>query len=581
MDYSKLVEVYEQIESTSKRLAKTHAISELLKITSDEDIEHIILLLRGRLFPDWNKAKIGVASKLVLKAIGTSTGASIKDIENMWRDIGDLGLVAEQTIAKKTQVTLFQQNLTSDKVFANLQKVSTMEGSGSVDRKVQLIAELMSSAKPKEAKYIVRTVLEDLRVGIGDGTLRDSIVWAYMPIEINYDSEKIAIDVDREEFNKVVEIIQTAFDKSNDFGVVALAARKGVDALEKISLIPGNPIKVMLAQKEVNIDDAFKRVGVPAVIEYKYDGFRMQIHKFKGQVKVFTRRLEEVTKQFPEVVQFVTNNIAAEEFIIDCEAVGYDAKSGKYLVFQHISQRIRRKYDIEALAKKMPVELNIFDILFCDGKNLLKETLEKRRAVLEKIVTEKKFEIILSHKLITSSKEEAMLFYDESVKQGNEGVMIKNQEGIYKPGSRVGTWIKLKSTMDTLDLVIVGAEWGEGKRSGWFTSLALACVDEDGTFLEVGKVGTGLKEKAEEGLSFGEVTELLKPLMKTEKGREVTFKPEIVLEIQFEEIQASTNYSSGYALRFPRVKTLREDRSPEDASSLERIKEEFDTQKKS
>ena len=229
----------------------------------------------------------------------------------------------------------------------------------------------------------------------------------------------------------------------------------------------------------------------------------------------------------------------------------------------------------------MPVELNIFDILFCDGKNLLKETLEKRRAVLEKIVTEKKFEIILSHKLITSSKEEAMLFYDESVKQGNEGVMIKNQEGIYKPGSRVGTWIKLKSTMDTLDLVIVGAEWGEGKRSGWFTSLALACVDEDGTFLEVGKVGTGLKEKAEEGLSFGEVTELLKPLMKTEKGREVTFKPEIVLEIQFEEIQASTNYSSGYALRFPRVKTLREDRSPEDASSLERIKEEFDTQKKS
>ncbi|MBU1850709.1 MAG: ATP-dependent DNA ligase [Nanoarchaeota archaeon] len=581
MDYKTLVEVYEEIEKTSKRLAKTYFISNLLKKTPVNDLQRIILLLRGKLFPEWDKSKIGVAGRLVLKSIAAASGAHNTEIENLWRELGDLGLVAEKVIQNKTQITLFQKNLTVEKVFSNLQKIATIEGMGSVDRKTKLISELLSNATPKEAKYIVRTVLEDLRVGIGSSTMRDAIVWAFLPIDINFDSEKISIDVDREEYNKMVEIIQSALDKSNDFGVVARAATVGISELEKVTIIPGNPIKVMLAQKENNIDDAFKRVGTPAVIEFKYDGFRMQIHKFQDQIKIFTRRLEEVTKQFPEVVKYVQENIGAEEFIIDCEAVGYDSKTEKYLVFQHISQRIRRKYDIEQLAQKLPVEINVFDILFYNGENLLKRAFKDRRVILEKIVKEKKFEIILSHKLITSSKEEAMKFYDESVRKGNEGIMVKNIEGIYKPGSRVGTWIKVKSTMDTLDLVIVSAEWGEGKRSGWFTSFTLACIDDDGNLLEIGKVGTGVKEKAEEGLSFGELTELLKPLIKTEKGREVTFKPEIVLEIQFEEIQKSPTYSSGYALRFPRVKTLREDRSPEDACTLDRIKEEFEAQKKS
>jgi len=455
-----------------------------------------------------------------------------------------------------------------------------MEGVGSTDRKIQLIAELLSSAKLKEAKYIVRTVLEDLRVGIGDGTMRDSIVWAYLPVKIGYDPEKVAIEVDREEYNKAVETVQSAYDKSNDFGTTAIAAMKGVEELKKIKLVPGNPVKVMLAQKENSVKDAFERVGLPAMIEYKYDGFRMQIHKFNGQIKILTRRLEDVTRQFPEVVRYVSSNIKGEDFIIDCEAVGFDPKTNKYLVFQHISQRIRRKYNIEELSKRFPVELNVFDILFYNKEDLLNHPLKERRSILERIVTEKRFKIILSHKLVTSSKEDTIRFYDEAVKKGNEGVMIKDMNGTYKPGSRVGTWIKLKAYMDTLDLVIVGAEWGEGKRSGWFTSFTLGCVDDNNNILEVGKVGTGMKEKPEEGLSFGELTELLKPLVIQEKGREVIVKPEIVLEIQFEEIQKSPTYSSGYALRFPRVKALRVDRSSEDVCTLERIKEEFKKQKK-
>lgn len=581
MKYSDLVEVYEKIESTSKRLEKTFYISELLKKTNEEDISTIILLLRGQLYPDWDKRKIGVASKLVLKAINTASGAGISKIEQLWKEIGDLGLVSEEVIGTKSQATLFSTSLSVAKVFSNLRKLNDMEGAGSVDRKTQLIAELLSSAKPKEAKYIIRTVLEDLRVGIGDGTLRDSIVWAYLPIEVNYDPEKISIDVDREEFNKVVGLVQSAYDKSNDFATVALAAIKGEKELEDINLVPGNPIKVMLAQKVATMDEGFEKVGVPAVLEYKYDGFRVQIHKFNNQIKILTRRLEDVTGQFPEVAKYVLKNVEGKNFIIDCEAVGYDPKTKKYMVFQHISQRIRRKYNIEELAKKLPVELNVFDVLYYDGETMLNKTLEERRILLEKIIKEDEFKIILSKKIVTSDKAEATAFYNESVRKGNEGVMLKNLKAPYKPGSRAGSWIKLKSYMDTLDLVVVGAEWGEGKRSGWLTSFTLACVNENGEFLEIGKVGTGVKEKPEEGLSFGELTELLKPHFKQEKGREVTIKPEIVLEIQFEEIQASPTYSSGYALRFPRVKTLRDDRSPDDACTLERIQEEFYKQKKS
>lgn len=581
MQYSKLVEVYEKIESTSKRLEKTHYISELLKTTKDEDIETIMLLLRGTLYPDWDKRKMGVASKLVLKAINTASGSSVAQIEDSWKKTGDLGLVAEKLIDSKSQATLFSTSLSVAKVFSNLRKLTEMEGSGSVDRKIQLIAELLSSAKPKEAKYIVRTVLEDLRVGIGDGSIRDAIVWSFLPVRVEFDFEKIAIDVDREEYNEVVNIVQSAYDKSNDFAVVAKAAKKGVSELEKVSILTGNPIKVMLAQKVADIDEGFERVGTPADVEFKYDGFRMQIHKTDDKIKIFTRRLEEVTSQFPEVVEYVKKFVKGDNFILDCEAVGFYSKTKKYTPFQHISQRIRRKYNILELAKKLPIELNVFDLLLYNGKTLLNKPFSERRNLLEQIVSEQPLKIVLSKRIITSDKKEAMDFYNESLKLGNEGVMLKAMDSEYKPGSRVGFMVKLKSAMDTVDLVIVGAEWGEGKRSGWLTSFALACIDDNNKFLDIGKVGTGIKEKPEEGLSFGELTDMLKPHVISEKGREVKIKPEIVLEIQFEEIQASTNYSSGYALRFPRVVLARTDRSPEECTTLSMIKEAFDKQKKS
>ncbi len=583
MRYAQLVDIYEKLDKTTKRLEKTYIISGFLKTIDVKDTSDSVLLLQGKVFPSWDEHKIGVASRLILKAINLATGIKINEIEKEWKKEGDLGIVTEKLIARKKQKTLFATSLTVDKVINNLRKLAVLEGIGTVDKKISLIAELLTSAQPLEAKYITRTVLEELRIGLGEGGMRDAIVWAFFSEKIGfkYDKEENEILIDnRDEYNKHVDAVQSAYDLTNDFGsVVEVLRKKGLKGLDDVELTVGKPIKVMLAIKVKDIEEGFERVGKPAEVEYKYDGFRMQIHKDK-EIKLFTRRLENVTKQFPEVVDFIKKNVKGKSFILDGEAVGYDSKTKRYLSFQNISQRIKRKYGISELSKKMPVELNIFDVLYYEGKNLIKDRFEKRRKLLEKIVTPVPFKAILAKNIVTSEKKKVQEFYDESLKAGNEGVMFKKLDAPYKPGARVGHMVKLKPVMETLDLVITAAEWGEGKRANWLSSFTVCCINEDGNFLEIGKVGTGIKEKGEEGVSFEQLTELLKPLIIAEKGREVKVKPELVVEVNYEEIQKSPTYNSGYALRFPRLVKIREDRAPEEISTLDMVEEYYYGQKK-
>ncbi|MBW2980324.1 ATP-dependent DNA ligase [Candidatus Woesearchaeota archaeon] len=585
MKYQNLVNVYQKLEATTKRLEKTHIISEFLKTIEAEDLPKVILLLQGKLFPNWDPSKIGVASRLILKAIAISTGIDTSKVENSWKRSGDLGKTAEELVVLKKQATLFSKELDVKKVFDNLRKLATLEGAGTVERKIQLIAELLTSAEPLEARYIVRTVLGELRVGVGEGSLRDAVVWAFFTDEIGftYNTKENNIEIEnRDDYNKYANAVQQAYDLTNDFSSVAKVAKTaGIDGLLNMELEVNRPVKVMLAIKVKDIGDGFERVGKPAAVEFKYDGFRMQIHKAHDKITIFTRRLEDVTRQFPEVVKYVKDNVKGKEFIIDSEAVGYDPKTDKYLPFQSVSQRIKRKYDIEKMAKDFPVELNVFDIIYFEGKNLIKEGFGRRREVLWKIVNQVPKRIVLAKNLITSSEDEVRAFYNESLEAGNEGIMFKTLDAPYKPGARVGHMVKLKPTMETLDLVIVGADWGEGKRASWLSSFTIACIDDNGNFLEVGKVGTGIKEKeTEEGVTFKQLTELLKPLIIAEKGKEVKIQPKIVIEITYEEIQKSPTYASGYALRFPRLLNIREDRSAEDISTLEMVEEFYLGQKK-
>lgn len=575
MQYSKLVGLYRQLEGTSKRLEKTHYISELFKQT--DDLNKLALLIQGTVFPNWSDKKMGVASRLVIKAITIATGFGVSEIEESWKETGDLGESAKILTQGKTQSTLFSHVLTLEKVFSNLQKLADIEGEGSVDRKIKLISELLTSAKPDEAKYIIRTVLEDLRVGVGDGTLRDAIVWAfvYTPQYDASTNEMTLDDEERKKYGVLVDQVQDAYNITNDLGEVAsLIKEKGIASLQELGLQVGKPIKVMLFQKAKDIPDAFSIVGVPCALEYKYDGFRVQVHKDKEKIRVFTRRLEEVTAQFPEVVEYVKEFVDGNSFVLDAEVVGYDVKTGKHLPFQKISQRIKRKYDIEDMAKKFPVELHVFDIMFFEGMTLIKKSFKERREWIERIVKKVDKKIQPALNLVTDNIDEANQFYSDALQSGNEGIMAKNLDGVYKPGSRVGYGVKIKPVMDGLDLVIVGAEWGEGKRSGWLTSFALACLDETGNLKEIGKVGTGIKEKTE-GVTFAQLTSLLKPLVIKEEGRSVDVKPKIVVEINFEEIQKSPTYDSGYALRFPRLITIREDKPVSEASTIGQIEDMY------
>jgi DNA ligase-1 len=558
MKYSELCEMYEDLEKNPSRLKKIEILTKFLKKFKKEKNREVIYLIQGRVFPDYNKAELGVSSQLIKKAIAKSTGTEEAEITRLWKKLGDLGSVAEELVKKKKQRTLTSRTLTAEKVLENLRKLTEFTGAGTVGKKISLVSELLTSAKPLEARYIVRTILSDLRIGTGTSTIRDAIVEACL-----------------EKSKENSELIQEAYDKSTDFALVFEKACRGKKFLGEMGLEPGKPVKVMLFQKEETIEDGFKRVGKPCLVDYKYDGFRMMINKDeKGDIKIFTRRLEEVTKQFPEVVNYVKRYVRGKSFILDSEAVGFDPKTKKYQPFQSISQRIRRKYHIERLEKELPIEINVFDILYYNGKSLLKTPFKERRKLIEKIVKNQKYKIRTSKAIITSSSKEVEKFYREAVQEGEEGIMMKNLEAGYKPGSRVGYGIKIKPEENEFDLVIIGAEYGTGKRAGWLTSFDIACK-EGNKFLGIGKVSTGLKEKEEQGLSYKEMTKKLKKIITKSKGRHVEVKPELVVTVTYQNIQKSPKYPSGYALRFPRFTRLRPDRKADDIATLGEIKKEY------
>jgi DNA ligase-1 len=567
MRYSKLVEVYEQLSSTTKRLEKIKTLAKFFENLNEEDKEVLYLLL-GDIYPEYDERRIGISNQLAAKSISKATGSQEKNVIKEWKSLGDLGKVAELLTKNKKQSTLHSHILTTEKVLANLRKLPGLEGKGTVEKKISLITELLTSANPKEALYLTRTLIGDLRIGIKESTIKEALSSAF------FEREK--------EASKAIE---DALNKTNDVAVVFEIAKKGkLKNFEGVAMEVGKPLKVMLAQKAKTIKEGFKKVGKPCAIEYKYDGFRMLIHKKDDKVILFTRRLENVTKQFPEVVDYIKKYAKGKSFILDSEAVGYDKKTKEYKPFQYISQRIRRKYDIDKLQKELPVEINIFDILYYNGKSTINEPFRKRSEIVRKIIINHPYKIIHSKQIITSDEKKAERFYKKALKDNQEGIMFKNLDAIYQPGSRVGHMLKLKPEERDLDLVIVGAEYGKGKRKGWLSSFILACLDEKkDKYLEIGKVGTGIKEKQDMesgGISFTELTEKLTPLITEEKGRNVKINPKIVVSVTYQEIQHSPNYSSGFALRFPRFTAMRPDKGPKQANTLKEVEKDYENQKR-
>ena len=545
MKYSILAGFYQRLEATTKKLEKRDILAELYR-QCEKDLSRVVLLSSGTVFIA-GEQELGIAREMMRRVIVKTYGVPENDVIKKFKETGDLGNVAEFFSSHRKQHSLAKRELTVEHVFENLRRLPDITGTGSHERKIALVNELLSHASPLEARYIVRTILGDMRIGVAAGIVRDGVAKA---------------------FNKDTKEIEHAYDIIGDYGQIAGMARAG---RLKAEIQLGRPIRVMLADRAPNLKEAVDKFENPA-LEFKYDGFRVAIHKDGNSVRVFSRRLEDVTRQFPDIAEWSRENIKARQCIIEGEAlaIGRDEKPKP---FQTLSRRIQRKYDIEKVMKEIPVQVNLFDLIYHNGKSWMNEPLRERWKKLEEIIEQTKRFCLADH-IETKDFKEANAFYKSALSSWQEGVIVKNLDAYYQPGRRVGYWLKVKEILEPLDLVVVGAEWGEGKRARWLGSLVLACRDRSG-FVQTGRMASGLTEQ-----QMDELTKKLKPLITKEHGKVAEIKPEVVIEVGYEEIQKSPKYPSGFALRFPKLLRFRPDKSPADASTIAEVKKIFEMQRK-
>jgi len=534
-------ELCQRVEGVSGSLEKVDLVAAFLKNLDDDELAVASGFIMGDLFSPSMDLVMGVGPSILYEAMARACGCSTERISDMLRATGDPGLVASAAVDKKKPIGfaafIKDEPLSIKEVYQRLVAVARASGKGSQDAKVKNLQYLFSQATPLEAQYIARLAIEDMRIGIGEGGVRDAIAQAF-----SQDASKV----------------ERAYNLTNDIGLVAVNARKGT--LADLSVLINHPIKMMLAQVGEGISASMQELG-SAAIEWKYDGARVQIHKDGKRVRIFSRRLEDVTRSLPEIVR-LAQEVRADKAILDGEVVAI-GKDSRPLAFQEILKRFRRKYNVEKQAKETPLHLFLFDLIYLDGQSTVDLPLTRRRELLEGIADPS----ILADQVISDSVQRAEEIYHQALEKGHEGLILKNSMSVYAPGKRGKNWLKIKPVMETLDLAVIGAKWGEGRRASFLGSYRLACLDEATSKLQdIGWVATGLTDEA-----LAELTELFRELILVQNGMEVELKPAVIFEVAYEEIQKSQSYSSGYALRFPRLVRVRDDKSLEEADSLERV----------
>jgi DNA ligase-1 len=579
MEFARVVEVYDRIEATTKRLEMTSLLVELLRSTPREDLDKVVYLTQGRIHPDYLGIELGLAEKMVIRVLAHATGLDEDRIQKLWKEKGDLGLVAEEAIGARRQKPLESTPLTVAKVHAKLDAIAREGGEGSQDRKIRLLSDLLSNATPREAKYIVRLVVGQMRLGIADMTIVDALAATF------------ATKADRDR-------VERAYNVSSDLGEVArVLESKGIDSFNSIRLKLFRPIRAMLAERLETLDEILRRLGRCA-LEYKYDGLRVQAHVAPKRIELFSRHLENITVQFPEIVEGLRSAIKGREAIVEGEAVPVDPNTGEFLPFQEVSRRRGRKTDLERMAKEFPVTLFTFDCLLRGDEDLTSQPYRERRKALESILQPDEH-IRWSTVRISDSVKEAESFFDEALQAGCEGLMAKALESTYDAGARGFQWIKFKkeysaAMSDTIDLAIVGAFAGRGKRAGTYGALLMAAYDEKADmFRTTCKLGTGFDDE-----TLRQLPERLKAARRdlrparvdSQLEPDVWFNPEIVLEVRGAEITVSPIHTAardavrtgaGLAIRFPRFTgRWRDDKRPEDATTVLELLEMYQAQLK-
>ena len=583
MKYVKLAEVFDEIEATSKRLEMTDLLVKLIKDTPRDEISKVVYLLQGKLYPDYLGVELGIAEKLLIKAVAEIAGKSENLVDGDFKKSGDLGLTVEKLLQRKSQATLVKRHLTVSSVYDTFDKIAHAAGSGSVDLKIRLLRSLLNDASPLEGKFIARMAVGKLRLGVADMTVLDALA-------IAYGGDKSAR-----------EPLERAYNLSSDLGYVAsVVAKDGLAGVEKFKITVGRPIRPMLCERLPSAREILEKLGGTGAAEYKYDGLRVQAHITSKEVHLFSRRLENITDQFPDVARLLKKTIKAKEAIVEGECIAVDIHTGDMLPFQVISQRRGRKHEIEKMAEEIPVTIFLFDVLYLNGKDqTLTPYLERRKQLLK--IIEPSEHVKVAEQVEACDPDRLEQLMDEAVASGCEGLVVKNtsEQSVYQAGARGWLWIKYKRSykaevQDTFDLVPIGAFAGRGRRAGSYGALLMAVYNpKEEAFETLCKLGSGFKDE-----DLLNLPKMMQPYLIKQKHPRVNslmqpdfwFVPSMVLEVAADEITLSPMHTcgwglirprSGLALRFPRFTgNWRKDKGPEDATTSQESVEMYRKQLK-
>jgi DNA ligase-1 len=571
MNFSLLASEFSAMESTSKRLELTDIIVRILKSTPKDIIDKVIYLMLGEIKPAYEGLELGIADKLALKAVSVSSGLPLSTVEEMYIKSGDIGDTAEEALSKRVQMIFFKEHLTVDRVYSTLERITSLKGEGAQSSKLRYLCNLLNDAEPIEGKYILKIVTGKLRLGVADYTILDALALAFTGSKDNR------------------AILERAYNITSDLGFIAkILVEQGIEAVKGLRIQLFKPIRPMLAERVSSAIEALERMNGVCAAEYKLDGERLQIHRHGEKVMLFTRRLENVTMHYPDAIEYIKRYLKADEGIVEGEIVAVNPDTDEYLPFQELMHR-RRKYGIEEAMKEYPIALNLFDVLYLNGRDCTTLPYKERRGILESILDNDSM-IKLAPMIIASDARTIEDFMNNAINDGCEGLMLKDLESGYRAGARGYAWVKLKreyksELVDTLDLVVVGAFHGKGRRRGRYGALLLAAYSrEDDTFYTVCKVGTGFTDEDLDRMYTMLNEYRIKHIharVNSKIEADVWLEPKVVIEIIASEITLSPLHTcaldavregNGLALRFPKFTgRVRDDKSAEDATSVDEI----------
>jgi DNA ligase-1 len=547
-----LCELLERVEATKKRLDITEHTARFLQTLDGDEVEPAVNLIVGRGFPRYSQKTLDVSWATLRRILEQISDFDWQLFRSAMAKTGDIGsatrMVLEQSRGK-LQLQLTQNPLSILEVRRTLEAIADTKGAKSRTKKERLITALLSQATPVEAKYLVKVFTGEMRTGLHEGLMEQAVAHA---------------------FGVALSRVQHAAMVIGDIGEVAAKIRaEGNESLEQAGFQVFRPVQLMLAQTADSVEQALELQGGTSAFEYKYDGARVQIHKRGSEVRIFSRRLTDVTESLPEVVKVVQQNILADTAIIEGEVIAFDS-AGYPIAFQHLMRRFKRTRALKELQERIPLTLYLFDILFLNGESTIAKPSVERRQLL----AQNAGQIALSNQIVTSQPTEAQDYLKEALAAGHEGLMAKKPDSPYLPGRRGNRWLKIKPTLEPLDLVITAAEYGYGRRREWLSDYYLGALDpETGEFVNIGKTFKGLTDA-----ELTELTARLKEIAVNQQGHKVTVLPRIVVEVAYNEIQQSPKYPSQMALRFARITRIRDDKSPEEASRIGQVKAIYERQ---